>query len=326
MQIKCAMEEADWDSLALGCLEELEASRLKAHLESGCKVCNGLYAEALGACQMMGASLLGVMPSDKVERRLEEHVGKKQRKMPVPWPWLVTAASVGFAIWVGAQPARERVVEVVREVEKPPRVIEVEREKIVAGAERVRTQVRTEIKVIDPNPELLKRIAELEARPPQVVERIVEKAAEPKVIERERVVKVEDTARVRELERLVEEYRAAFRTVEARGARQVEMAGVDAAIGRGSARAIYSQQGGLLVLAHDLPKLPGERCYQVWILRKGTPSIVSGGLMKTDSAGRGILQSPPTAALRDATGFAITDEPPGGSVVARGKKLLFGAL
>ena len=125
---------------------------------------------------------------------------------------------------------------------------------------------------------------------------------------------------------LINDYRLAFRTIESSGMRQVELAGVDPAAGRSGARALYSKEGGLLVLAHDLPRLTTEKCYQLWILRKGSPSIVSGGLMKLDSQGRGYLQSPPSAALKDATGFAITDEPQGGSVVARGRKLLFGAL
>jgi hypothetical protein len=126
--------------------------------------------------------------------------------------------------------------------------------------------------------------------------------------------------------KVIEDYRNAFRTIESNGMKQVELASVDRAAQNSSARALYSKQGGLLVLAHDLPKLPDQKCYQLWILRKGTPSIVSGGLIKLDAQGRGFLQSPPTPALNDATGFAITDEPPGGSVVARGHKLLFGAI
>lgn len=133
----------------------------------------------------------------------------------------------------------------------------------------------------------------------------------------------------RELDRqglLLEDYRTAFRTLEAGGVKQVELAVVDPAGGRGQVRAIFSQQGGLLVLARDLPALPASKCYQLWVLRKGNPSIVSGGLLRLDGAGKGFLAAKPSAALEGATGFALTDEPAGGSVSARGKKLLFGAI
>lgn len=334
MNTHCEMKDSDWDSLALGCLETSEAAPLLAHLKSGCEVCGSIYGEALVACQAMGAGLAGQAPSQVVEDRLAAYTRRKPRS--TAWaPWLVAAASLALAAYMGT---RERPVQVVA---------------VNAPAPEPIVKVETKTTVVDPNPALQKRIAELEARPKEIVE--------PTVIERVRVVekpativKVEDPekdkqlqaarAQIQQLEEqlatrvaglevelkrqrlLVDDYRNAFRTIESTGMRQVELAVVDAAAGRGGARALYSQQGGLLVLAHDLPKLPGQNCYQVWILRKGNPTIVSGGLMKLDDQGRGILQSPPTAALKDATGFAITDEPPGGSVVARGRKLLFGAL
>lgn len=125
---------------------------------------------------------------------------------------------------------------------------------------------------------------------------------------------------------LLEDYRTAFRALEAGGVKQVELAVVDPAAGKGQVRAIFSPQGGLLVLARDLPALPASKCYQLWVLRKGNPSIVSGGLLHLDGAGKGFLVAKPSAALDGATGFALTDEPAGGSVSARGKKLLFGAM
>ncbi len=360
---RCEQQDSDWDSLALGALPEEQALSLEAHLAGGCPVCRSRYEEACLALTALPLSLPEATPGDAVEQRLARYVHPKPaRAKIISWPvrtalpWAVAAASLACAFWFGShRPAPVRMVE-----------------------------LRTEERVVDPNPELLKRIAQLEAaaspRPasaPTIVEKVVEReklvpVSDPRVPELEAelarlrqapplVQRVADPrateqvklleAKVRDLEaqlsrqarqydllqarhsresqqlqNLVADYRNAFRTIEANGMKQVELARVDEAAGHSAARALYSRDGGLLVLAHDLPPLPARKCYQLWILRKGNPSIVSGGLIKLDEQGRGFLQSPPTLALRDATGFAITDEPEGGSVVARGKKLLFGAL
>ncbi len=356
---RCNHQDSDWDSLALGALTPVEAAPLLAHLQSGCRICQALYRESENSLSAIPATLADAEPSQAVEARLAGYVREKHRKAKVIefplklyLPWAVAAASVVLTMWVASQRP------------EPVRLVE----------------VRTEERLVDPNPELLKRIAQLEqqskvAPPVQVVEREREKVvtvADPRVAQLEAEIarlrqaepviqKIPDLGALeqvkalqakvtelesklaqqarqnelllarheresRELQAALVDYRNAFRTIESTGMRQVELARVDAQAGKSGARALYSREGGLLVLAHGLPQLPERKCYQLWILRKGNPSIVSGGLMKLDDQGRGYLQSPPTAALRDATGFAITDEPEGGSVVARGRKLLFGAL
>ncbi|MFZ1130432.1 MAG: anti-sigma factor [Terriglobales bacterium] len=106
---------------------------------------------------------------------------------------------------------------------------------------------------------------------------------------------------------------------------QVDLRAVDPSAGKAYARVLYSPQGGLLLVATSLPKLDHEKCYQLWLIRKGAPAILSGGLLQTSDDGRGFLFAPPTNDLAQLTGLAITDEPKGGSVSARGHKLLFGA-
>jgi anti-sigma-K factor RskA len=108
--------------------------------------------------------------------------------------------------------------------------------------------------------------------------------------------------------------------------RQIELRKVDAGAGEGTAVAFYAPDRGLIVLAHSLPPLPGEKCYQLWSLHKAGPAILSAGLLRTDASGAGFLYAPPSPSLRQLTALAITDEPKGGSVSATGHKLLFGAV
>jgi hypothetical protein len=108
--------------------------------------------------------------------------------------------------------------------------------------------------------------------------------------------------------------------------RQIELRKVDAGAGGATAVAFYAPDRGLIVLAHSLPPLAGEKCYQLWSLHKAGPAILSAGLLRRDSSGAGFLYAPPSQSLRLLTALAITDEPKGGSVSAKGHKLLFGAL
>ena len=370
MNLKCEMTDSEWDSLALGALEPEIAQLLVAHLKGGCVVCGVLFGEAQSAALGLAASLPGQAPSQMVEDKLRAYTkdsGPNVVRLFEPrkkdwFAWMIAAASLAGVIWMGWS--------------RPDAVPSVVPMPVVRELKVVEQNVVE--RLVDPNPELQKRILQLEGQLTGA-QKLVEPAADPRLQELEQllleaqrklaqaptVMRVEDKERVLQLEAQVqnqqkafaelqqardkrleqamvrlgaaegearsyrnslEDYRRAFATLESNGMRQVELASVDASAQKSAARALYSQQGGLLVFAHDLPKLPEQKCYQLWILRKGTPSIVSGGLMKLDSQGRGFLQSPASALLKDATGFAITDEPLGGSVVARGRKLLFGAL
>ena len=109
--------------------------------------------------------------------------------------------------------------------------------------------------------------------------------------------------------------------------RQVELRAVDPGAGKATAIAFYAPDRGLLVLAHALPRLEGEKCFQLWSIHKGGPAIRSVGLMKTDASGGGFLYVPADQDLRQLTALAVTDEPKGGQHFgARGHKLLFGAI
>jgi anti-sigma-K factor RskA len=114
------------------------------------------------------------------------------------------------------------------------------------------------------------------------------------------------------------------RLLQSASLQQISLRSVDPKGGHATARALYSPQGGLLLVADALPKLPGQKCYQLWLIKKGAPAILSGGLITLQDDGKGVLFAPPSSDLAEVTALAITDEPAGGSVAARGRKLLFG--
>jgi anti-sigma-K factor RskA len=108
--------------------------------------------------------------------------------------------------------------------------------------------------------------------------------------------------------------------------RQIDLRRIDVAAGEAAAVAYIASGRGLLLVAHGLPQLPAGKCYQLWATHKSGTAVESVGLLKTDGAGTGYLYARASTDLEHVTGLAITDEPSGGSVSARGRKLLFGVL
>jgi anti-sigma-K factor RskA len=108
--------------------------------------------------------------------------------------------------------------------------------------------------------------------------------------------------------------------------RQIDLKGIDAGAGNATGVAYYAPDRGLMVLVRNLPQLPGGECYQLWSVHKSGTSIKSVGVMAIDGAGGASLFAGPSSDLRQLSALAITDEPKGGSISARGRKLLFGAM
>lgn len=113
----------------------------------------------------------------------------------------------------------------------------------------------------------------------------------------------------------------------AKSLQEVNLRAVDPDAKGATARAFYAPGVGLVVFADALPAIPSSQCYQLWAIRNGAMRpIESAGLLQVDAQGKGYLFMRNHATLSDLTGLAITQEPSGGSVNARGRKLLFGAL
>ena len=89
-------------------------------------------------------------------------------------------------------------------------------------------------------------------------------------------------------------------------------------------RALVSSESGIVFYAFNLPTLPRDRTYQLWLIRSHTPAIVSGGLFTPDSQGTAWISFSETKVILDITALAVTDEPVGGSRLPTGHKFLIG--
>lgn len=72
-----------------------------------------------------------------------------------------------------------------------------------------------------------------------------------------------------------------------------------------------------------MPPLPAGKTYQLWMLIGGSP--VSAGTFNTGPGGRAMLHGQLAADALEASAFAVTLEPAGGSNKPTGPKYLLGS-
>src|ERR1700760_1688573 len=78
-------------------------------------------------------------------------------------------------------------------------------------------------------------------------------------------------------------------------------------------KVIYSKQmGGLILTANNVPALPEDKIYELWLLPMDGSAPKPAGWFKPDPKGNGNMMHTLTAGI-DAKGFAVTVEQSGGS-------------
>jgi hypothetical protein len=148
------------------------------------------------------------------------------------------------------------------------------------------------------------------------------------------------TARTQELERQVAQYRVllevqrkrieqnlqlasltnmlsdpSFRVIRLRGTEKGEKIEGHAVIAGGSQMVFYASQ---------LPALPPNRTYQLWLIRPTGKAIASAGTFVPDGSSHAVVQLKDPALLSAVNTLSVTDEPLGGSAQPTGHKWMIG--
>jgi anti-sigma-K factor RskA len=91
-------------------------------------------------------------------------------------------------------------------------------------------------------------------------------------------------------------------------------------------KAIYQHRNrGLIFLASNLPPLPREKIYELWLFPANGGAPIAAGLFKPDSNGSATVVNPPLPEGVEAKNFAVTLEPATGSHEApRGTPVIMG--
>ena len=79
-------------------------------------------------------------------------------------------------------------------------------------------------------------------------------------------------------------------------------------------KAIYQRRNhNLIFFASNLPSLPVDKIYELWLFPAGGGAPIAAGLFKPDARGSATVVNPPLPAGVEAKNFAVTLEPESGS-------------
>jgi hypothetical protein len=104
------------------------------------------------------------------------------------------------------------------------------------------------------------------------------------------------------------------------GARLIALRGQEAATDS-VAYALLLESQKLVVIASHLAKAPAGRDYQLWVLRKEAPPVVSGGVFSPDDDGRVMFLFADGPLISHISALNVTLEPVGGSDAPTGPKV-----
>ena len=105
------------------------------------------------------------------------------------------------------------------------------------------------------------------------------------------------------------------------GARLIAMKGIDGAA-HAVAYALLVENSRLVFVASNLPQLPEGRQFQLWLLRKDEPRVVSAGAFTPDTANRSTVYFDDASLVSEISLLAVTEEPEGGSSAPTGTRIL----
>jgi anti-sigma-K factor RskA len=138
-------------------------------------------------------------------------------------------------------------------------------------------------------------------------------------------------AEVVRIQRTLGEAQEQTKTLEARNEvlfapdmQRVDLAGQPVAPAS-TARAFVSRHSGLAFAANQLPTLPADKVYQLWVIPQGQ-SPVDAGLLSPDKSGHASLFFKMPADMAPAAVIAVTVEPAGGVPAPTGDKALVGEV
>jgi anti-sigma-K factor RskA len=91
-------------------------------------------------------------------------------------------------------------------------------------------------------------------------------------------------------------------------------------------KAIYVRdRSSLIFLASNMPKLPPQKAYELWLLPAAQGNPIPAGVFTPDNRGSATLINPPLPAGVQAKAFAITIEPEAGSTTPSMPIVMMGA-
>jgi anti-sigma-K factor RskA len=129
---------------------------------------------------------------------------------------------------------------------------------------------------------------------------------------------------IRDMESQIAEQTAQLALFRSPGSEVLLLAGQDQAPAAKGKMVWDPLTGGGLFLAANLPQLPADKIYQLWVIADGKP--LSAGVFDVDARGSGELSVSQIPRRDSISAFAVTIEPAGGLPQPSGAMYLVGAV
>ncbi len=345
-----------YDLFALGILDDFEADEMRAHMRANCVDCASNLRESMERVTQIALTTIAVEPRKAMRGQI---ISLVKPPAPVRLNWLrfglagaavaMFALAVGIGLgWLGSSRIQSAGSPTIVSRLSPPPVPNVQPRAIAPPPSPSKQTPREVVVVQAPSPGLAaerSQIASLEitirardeqlAAAQQQLSRLQAAAAaapaeppnhdvagyESRIERLTEQLELYKTA----LERQRRELTANVQLISLLSVPDVKLVNLTATEqgGGASARALVSGRSAVF-LASRLPDLQPGRSYQLWLMRRSSPAIVSGGVFRPNPSGGATFEIKDAAALSGLTAMAVTEEPAGGSPLPTGHKILVG--
>ena len=357
-QLRCNSFPAEsYDLFALGILDDIEAEQIRLHVRANCSDCVGNLRESLERAAQIGLSAPAVRPPHSLRGRIVGLV----KPQPAGWKnWLrfapgalIVAASlitIGVASFRLSRSKPDSTPVIISRLSPPPvPIVQPPSAALPAGPTPQLILPRQPLKseqvpVLQSSTELAAKqsqIAELEAAVREKDQQLEAAGRQLSTLQASVRAPSQDAAadsqsRIASLTQQVELYKTALEEQRRELNRNVQLVSLlsvpDLKVlnlaateqgGGASARAMVTSRSAIF-FATRLPGLQPGRSYQLWLMRRASPAIVSAGVFRPDQTSAAMLEIKDAASLAGLTAMAVTEEPAGGSPLPTGHKILIG--
>ncbi|HWF47997.1 MAG TPA: anti-sigma factor, partial [Bryobacteraceae bacterium] len=313
-----------YDLYVLGLLEGKERADLEGHLAQNCEVCVRNLRRSLDLWIVFASTLKDAEPSVDFRARLVRiaELSKKVLVLPRPvaspshgkfvwtWGWMVVAGIVVLMLISGAWFAghesgsieAQRLSAQLNQLSN----LAANRQVLLDEATRRETEFESQLRSAGDSDALRKR----EDMRREIL------ALDAEVNEYKSLLSREKNAE--------NESQHLLSVLSHPGVRLLPLKGAEIAK-ESAAYALIVEASRVIFVAANLPNLPKDKEFQLWLVRSEDPKVVNVGTFVPDDQGRAMVEFTDPTEVSDLTSVAVTDEPKGGSTEPTGTKLLVGA-
>jgi Anti-sigma-K factor rskA. len=308
----------NYDLYVLGLADDEIRLQIDGHLDDNCSACYEGVRRSLGLWTLYASTLQDAQPSDSLRARLVHLADLTKRVVNLPTRVPVyRRAGRGVIEGIAAAIA---VLVAVASWYAGTRYSQLKNQQLTAELDDAQQRVAS----------LQVSLKEERAKFNQA-QQVLKNAGKPGAANEQEAMR----QRLLHLEADVNQYKAVIardqasvaenlrviNTMSEPGVRFVPLKGLEPAPAA-IAYSLVVENAKVLVVASNLPALKPAKRYQLWLLRRDDPKVVSGGVFAPDDNDRAVIEFSDGELINNISALAVTVEPAGGSSLPTGARVL----